>query len=287
MQKDVVYINSHYVSKHDANISVFDRGFLFADGIYEVIPVYSGKILFLEEHLQRLQNSLDLIKINYVVDYNKWSNICQKLVTENYNGESRPIYIQITRGTEENRQHDYAQDTIPTEVAFLLPEVTLGLSLKTKKLKVITLPDIRWKHCDIKSIGLIGNILLRQQGKAQHADEVLLLNNDNHVVEGSYSNFFIVKNNTIYTPPCNHEILPGITRRIIAKICQEHKIQLIEKNITEDDLHNADEVWISSSTKEIRPVTQVNETAINNGKPGPLWQKVASYYIKNIEQQLT
>jgi D-alanine transaminase len=278
----IVYLNHQYIPESQASISIFDRGFLFADGVYEVIPVYNGIVAFLSEHLIRLQNSLDSLKIKYKVDHKVWQDICNKLVANN--GPDCPIYIQITRGNENLRNHDFAEDITPTLLALSLAPVKLGNSLNSQQIKVVTLPDNRWNHCDIKSIALLGNILLRQEGRAQQAEEVLLVRENGHIVEGTTTNYFIVKNNTIITPPLNHEILPGITRQIIINLCKAHDIKLVEKNINLAELISADEVWLSSSTKEIRPVTKVNNTVINNGQPGKMWQKMINLYIDYIKK---
>lgn len=281
---ETIYLNGNYVAKQEAKISVFDRGFLFADGVYEVIPVYSGQTLFLQEHLKRLQKNLDSIKINYQISSNEWQQICSSLI--DYNGQDRPIYIQITRGCDITRLHDYNDDLIPTVVAFSLPAITLGSSLKAKDINIVTLQDNRAKLCNIKSIALLGNILLRKEAKNQGAYEALLINNDGYIVEGSSSNYFIVQNNKVITPPLNHEVLPGITRQIIIQICQENHIELQEKNITEQDLYQSNEVWITSSTREIVPVSKVNNQLINQGQIGPLWQKVSRLYIDHIKNSL-
>lgn len=283
-QAKIVYLNDNYISENDATISIFDRGFLFADGVYEVIPVYNGQILFLQEHLDRLQKNLSALKINYALDYSHWANICQKLI--NHNGQDCPLYIQITRGNENTRNHDYSDAITPTVVAYSLAPAQLGSSLTTSPIKVITRADNRWNHCDVKSIALLGNILLRQEGKREQAEEVLLVRENGHIVEGTASNYFIVKNNVIITPPLTHEILPGITRKIILELCKAHGIPLLEQDINLNDLLASDEVWLSSSTKEIRPVGIVNQTIINNGKPGSVWNKVANLYINNIKQIL-
>ncbi len=279
-----VFLNNTYIKETEAKVSIFDRGFLFADGVYEVLPVYNNTALFLTEHLQRLQSNLDLLKINYSVAYDPWKGICSHLIT--LNGPNRPIYIQITRGCENTRNHDYSENIQPTLVAFSLKPIILGSCLSSAPVKVITLPDNRWNNCNIKSIALLGNILLRQEGRALNAEEVLLIRPGGNIVEGTTSNYFIVKNNTILTPPLNNEILPGITRQIILEICRSHNIQLLEKHLSLADIYAADEVWLSSSTKEIRPVGQVNDTIIHNNKPGPMWQQIANLYVEHIQQKL-
>jgi len=280
----VVYLNDNYVAENEAKVSVFDRGFLFADGVYEVIPVYNGKILFLKEHLARLQKNLDLINIKYLINFLDWQNICNKLITNN--GLDRPLYIQITRGNENRRNHDYSDDIKPTIVAYSLPPITLGNCLTAKSINVMTFPDNRWNHCDVKSIALLGNILLRQIGKKNGCDEVLLTRSNGFIVEGTTSNYFIVKNNKVITPPLSSDLLPGITRQIIIELCKSNNIDFAQENILLEDILNCDEIWLSSSTKELTSVVRVNNTVINNGQPGPFWHRIANLYINNIKQIL-
>jgi D-alanine transaminase len=282
--EDTIYLNGEYVNKDHAKISVLDRGFLFADGVYEVIPVYDNQVLFLYEHLERLQQNLTSIEINYKINFNYWQKVCHHLIISN--GNNRPIYIQITRGTDITRLHDFDDDLTPTVVALSLDHITLGSSLAANGINVITLPDIRWKLCHIKSIALLGNILLRKKAKDLGAKEVLLINDQGYIVEGSSSNYFIVKNNKIITPPLNQEILPGITRQIIINICQENNINVYEQHLTEADLYDADEIWITSSTREIIHVNKVNNTFINNGRSGIMWQKISKLYIEHIKNIL-
>lgn len=279
----IIYLNNKYIPENQATVSIFDRGFLFADGVYEVIPVYNGHIAFLAEHLTRLQHSLDSLNIKYLINQHQWQEICEKLISNN--GPDCPIYIQITRGNENIRNHDFSENIVPTIIALSLAPVKLGNALNSPHIKVITLPDNRWDHCDIKSIALLGNVLLRQEGRQQNAEEVLLIRENHNIVEGTVSNFFIVKNNTVITPPLNNQILAGITRQIIIEICNANNIKIIEQDIILDDLINADEVWLSSSTKEIRPVAQVNNTMINNGLPGPMWSRIIDLYINYIQNK--
>lgn len=284
MKKDLIFINNQYVTEPDAKISVFDRGFLFADGVYEVIPVYSNKALFLIEHLKRLQNSLDHINIKYKVDNTYWSEVANKLIS--HNGANRPIYIQITRGADYTRVHEYHDQLAPTLVAFSLPPITLGNSLTSRDVNIITLPDNRWKMCHVKSLSLLGNILLRNQAKSLGASEALLVNDEGYIIEGTSSNYFIVQNNKVLTPPLNNEILPGVTRQAVIDICTANKIQVIQKNLQESDLYNADELWITSTTREVVPASKLNGKLIGDGKPGPVWQIVSNAYLDYIENQL-
>lgn len=281
MTENIVYINNQYIPENEATISIFDRGFLFADGIYEVIPVYHNKVLFFDEHLERLQQNLNKIKINYQVNNGTWQAICNKLIENN--GPDKPIYVQITRGRDKTRLHNYPDNLTPTVIALSLPAIKLGGCLEATNVSVITLDDIRWQLCNIKSIALLGNILLNQQAYEQGANEALLINQQGHIVEGASSNYFIVKNGCVYTPKLNNEILPGITRKIVIDILNQHNIPITEKDISKDELYNADELWLTSSTREIRLVTNIDGHVIKNNKMSSLWQQVVAWYIEYIK----
>ena len=277
---DIVYLNGSFIPKESASVSVMDRGFLFADGVYEVIPVYSGKMFRLEEHLDRLQRSLDAIRLNSPFKKNQWDNILQQLVEKN-GGGNQAIYLQVTRGIEGIRDHRFPEEIKPTVFAMSSPITKpSGDDLeKVQGIKTITTKDIRWDRCDIKSISLLPNILLRQQALDAGAQEALLIKNGN-LTEGAASNCFIVKNGTILTPPKNELILGGITRDLIIELARENNIECKEVPVSEKSLNTADEIWISSSTKEIVPVVELNNKIVGEGKPGPLWRKMAQLYIQ-------
>lgn len=288
MTNSLVFLNNNFVDNNKAVVSIYDRGFLFADGVYEVIPVYNGKTFALKDHLDRLQNSLNNIKINYNVDYDYWHNVCNKLI--NTNGQDKPIYIQITRGNEGFRKHDFSKDISPTIVAFSDKPIKLGNCLDNHGIKVILYPDNRWEHCNIKSIALIGNILIRQEGLKQNAEEMLLIksnNNKNYIVEGTYSNFFIVKNKQVYTPKLNNKLLPGVTRQTVIKICQNNNISITEQDITQEMLFDADEIFLTSSKKELTRVKQIEEKTLENSDlEKSMWYKIANLYIDYIKNNL-
>ena len=277
---DIVYLNGTFIPKESASVSVMDRGFLFADGVYEVIPVYCGKMFRLGEHLDRLQRSLDAIRLNSPFKKNQWDNILQQLVEKN-GGGNQAIYLQVTRGIEGIRDHRFPEEIKPTVFAMSSPITKpSGDDLeKVQGIKTITTKDIRWDRCDIKSISLLPNILLRQQALDAGAQEALLIKNGN-LTEGAASNCFIVKNGTILTPPKNELILGGITRDLIIELARENNIECKEVPVSEKSLNTADEIWISSSTKEIVPVVELNNKIVGEGKPGPLWRKMAQLYIQ-------
>jgi len=281
---NIVYLNGSFMPKEEATISVMDRGFLLADGIYEVIPVYSGKLFRLKEHLNRLQRSLDAIRLPSPFTQKEWQTILCELVDKN-GGGNQAIYLQVTRGVENIRDHSFPDQVKPTIFVMSNPiakptDEDLNHTLdNTPGISTITTKDIRWDRCDIKSISLLPNILLRQQALDAGAQEALLIK-DGYLTEGAASNCFVIKDGVIFTPPKNELILGGITRDLVIELARENQIDCKEEPINEAALNNADEIWISSSTKEIVPVVQLNNKAVGQGVVGPLWRKMAELYIQ-------
>lgn len=275
MTSATVYLNGNYLPLEQACVPVLDRGFIFGDGVYEVIPVYGRKAFRLEHHLQRLKNSMQAVRLNNPHSDEEWSDIINNVVERNDGGD-QSIYLQITRGVA-SRDHRFPDDAIPT--VFVMSN--LFVMVPTEQLEhgvsAITLNDIRWQYCSIKSIALLPNILLRQQAVEQGAAEAILLR-DNEVTEGAASNVFIVKDGVIITPPKTDCLLPGITRDLVVEQAHEHDLPVEETIIKLEELLDADEIWLTSSTKEILPVTQLNNQNVGTGKPGPVWKQMYGLY---------
>ena len=275
MTSATVYLNGNYLPLEQACVPVLDRGFIFGDGVYEVIPVYGRKAFRLEHHLQRLKNSMQAVRLNNPHTDEEWSDIINNVVERNDGGD-QSIYLQITRGVA-SRDHRFPGDAIPT--VFVMSN--LFVMVPTEQLEhgvsAITLDDIRWQYCSIKSIALLPNILLRQQAVEQGAAEAILLR-DNEVTEGAASNVFIVKDGVIITPPKTDCLLPGITRDLVVEQAYEHDLPVEETIIKQEELLVADEIWLTSSTKEILPVTQLNNQNVGTGKPGPVWKQMYGLY---------
>ena len=270
------YLNGHFVKPEQALVSVMDRGFLFGDGVYEVIPVYNNKLFRLQSHLDRLQKSLDGILLDNPMNQQQWQAMLQTLLDKNPDGE-KSIYLQVTRGYCEKRHHSFPEHPEPTVFARCMPLNRWSLEKLQQGIDVITLKDTRWQHCHIKTTTLLPNVLLNQQAKQQGAAEAILIR-DGLAIECSSSNLFIVKQNTIITPPLSALLLGGITRDLVIELTKQHQLALQERDIAEDELAQADEIWITSSTREIAPVVTLNGNMVGEGKPGPLWQQVMSYY---------
>ena len=273
----IVYLNGEYLPLDQAKISVLDRGFLFADGVYEVIPAYGSRLLRMNEHLQRLQNSLDAIQLENPISNKNWLSIIEELLVKNTGiSEDKSIYLQVTRGAAK-RDHGFP-DQVKQTVFIMVNELKpVSKELLSKGVSAITLDDIRWKACNIKSISLLGNILLRQQANDSDAAEAILIN-DGLVTEGAASNVFAVINDVLVTAPSGSRLLPGITRDLILELAAENGIGYKERDFTEDELLVASEIWFTSSTKEILPVVELNGKPVANGKSGPIWEKMIDIY---------
>lgn len=275
----IVYLNGEYLPLDQAKISVLDRGFLFADGVYEVIPAYGGNLLRLQEHLQRLQNSLDSIRLENPLSNNQWQKIIEKLLTENPS-DDQSVYLQVTRGVAAKRNHGFP-DEVNQTIFIMVNELTpVDKEELRPGVSAITLDDIRWKACNIKSVSLLGNILLRQQAHDRNAAEAILIN-EGLVTEGAASNFFAVINDVLVTPPISPCLLSGITRDLIIELVQKNDIPFEERDINEDELAFASEIWLTSSTKEILPVIELDGRLVANGESGPIWEKIIDIYQAN------
>ena len=272
-----LYLNGNYTAVKKAKISVFDRGFMFGDGVYEVIPVYSGKLFRSEGHLARLQHSLDAIDIPNPLTTLQWIEIFSTLIEHNFPSVDSVIYLQITRGTMEKRDHAWPPDMQPNVLVTCTEQVYAKQDSATAGAKAVTLDDTRWSDCHIKTINLLANALLHQEARNQGANEAILIR-EGFAIEGSQSNLFIVRDDIVITPPKSRHMLGGITREIVLELCQQNKIICSEKNISEDDLHQANEIWLSSATREILPIVTLNQHAVGNGRPGVVWQQIIQLY---------
>jgi len=265
MQNKMVYLNGQTLPLAEAKISVMDRGFLFADGIYEVIPAYSGKLFRFEEHMTRLQNSLAAIHLPNPHSAQQWLDILTALLEP---GFDQAIYLQITRGVAEKRDHAFPKQVVPTVFAMSAPiepftELSSGV-------KAISVDDIRWQFCYIKSTNLLANILLRQQAVEKGSAEAIMIK-DGYLTEGAASNVFAVIDGVLLTPPKSDGILAGVTRDVILELAQSNNIPYGEDIISLDALLTASEIWLASSTREIVPVIELDGREISEGQPGPLW----------------
>lgn len=271
-EKSICYLNGEFKPIADASVPVLDRGFIFGDGVYEVIPVFSGQAFRLAEHLVRLANSLEAVHIKNPHSDQQWTQLITQLIEEN-GPHHQSIYLQMTRGVAP-RDHAFPDDTLPTVFMMSTP---LPNSISAKPVNAIVLEDPRWLNCHIKAISLLPNVLLRQEARLRGAYEAILIR-DNYLTEGAASNVFIVKDGVVKTPPKSSDLLPGITRDLVVELLVKNNRSCKEVMITETELHDADEIWVTSSTKEILPVTQLDDQAVGEGVAGPIWHDTVALY---------
>ncbi len=267
MQDRHIYLNGEYIPLSEAKISVLDRGFLFGDGVYEVIPAYSGKLFCMDAHIKRLRNSLRAIRLKIPFSTEQWLEILQPLLVE---GEAQYIYLQITRGVVNTRDHAFPEQCVPTIFAMCSAIVPY---LYDQGVKAITLDDTRWALCHVKATTLLGNILLRQQAVDEGCAEAILIK-EGYATEGAASNIFALIDDVLITPPNSNDILPGITRDVILELAKKNAINFRVDVISLADLQSASEIWLTSSTREILPVTSLDKKPVGTGHIGPVWEKI-------------
>lgn len=272
----IVYLNGDFIPAAEARISPMDRGFLFGDGIYEVIPSYAGRFVGFKPHIARMQDGLAQLSIEPGLALADWQSICQRLLTDNRatNGDNQAVYIQVSRGTDTKRNHAFPANIKATVFAYAFPIAAEPVADKSKAttFNVVTGQDLRWQRCHIKSTSLLGNVLHYQQGYASGAQEILLFDKDGNLTEGAAVNVFVIKDGVIATPPLTTKLLPGITRLLLLNILRKHSsIKVEERDISEQEVFAADEIWLTSSSKEIAPVLKVNEHTVGTGEVGDVW----------------
>jgi len=270
----IVYLNGEYLPKDAAKISVLDRGFTFAESIYEVIPVFGKNIFRLREHLNRLDNSLQAIHITNPFSVSEWQEILSEVLARNDDDVDRSLYVQVSRGVGD-REHLDDSEMVPT---------TFVMCRRAKKLdfedgvSVITHEDIRWKYCHIKATTLLANVMLKQLARdADNSTEAILFRGD-YLTEGAASNVFLVKDNVVRTPEKDGSVLPGITRDLVLELLEHASISCVENKITLNEFKNADEIWLTSSSLGIAPVIRLDGNEVGKGKPGQFWRKANALY---------
>jgi D-alanine transaminase len=276
----IAYLNGNYVSKEQIQISPDDRGFLFADGAYEVIRCYSGKLFQADAHISRLKRNIKELRITFnAIDQLK--NVAAKLIKENnLTRHQATVYIQITRGAAPRNHRFPPENTKPTVYAYAAPFQPHQNELDNGA-KIILLSDTRWARCDIKSISLLSNILAHQLAIDNDATEAIFVR-DGVITEGTHTNFCAIFNNQLITAPKSNYILAGVTREIVLQLCSNLNIAVKEYPILESDLKKADELLLVGTTVEITPVIQVNDWQVANGKPGLITRNLQQAFYKLI-----
>ena len=271
-----LYLNGAFVPPEAAHISVMDRGFLFGDGVYEVIPSYGGHFLGLEPHLDRLDASLAAMRLDAPLAREDWRAVLRRLIGEPPAADQY-VYLQVTRGTAPERDHLCPEGVRPTVLAFAKPIKPRAPAIAEQGVACITHPDIRWLRGDIKSISLAAAVLMRREAADADALETIM-HRDGWVTEGAVSNVFVVAGGALMTPPKSRLLLSGITRELALTLAHEHGLEFVERPVALDTLRAADEIWLSSSTREVLPVTRLDGELVGDGRPGPLWRRMDALY---------
>ncbi|MBN2807954.1 MAG: aminotransferase class IV [Deltaproteobacteria bacterium] len=274
--REIAYINSNFIDLNKAVVPINDRGYLFADGIYEVVVTRNGRPFLLAEHLARLQRSADAILLQLPLTPAEITDIIERGLNESGFGETL-VYIQITRGIEP-RRHNYSDNLKANLTMTFRPHPEYDPNLTSKGAAIITVPEIRWQRCDIKSIALLPNIMMKQKAVACKAQEALFVSSSGLIREATAANIFFVKDKVLYTPPADHHILNGISRAYIIRQAARHGVDLIERECSLAETLAADEVFITSSTIDLLPVNRIDDTTIADGRPGPLSKTVKTWF---------
>lgn len=274
----IVYVNGEYLNEEEAKISVFDRGFLFADGVYEVCSVLQGKLIDNEGHMRRLHRSMNELTMQAPASDEEIETI-QKTLIEKNGIEEGLVYLQVTRGAAD-RDFAYPENTKPSLVMFTQKKNLLHSSMAQSGISIITTPDIRWQRRDIKTVGLLAACLAKMEAKKAGADDAWLVENG-FVTEGSSNNTYIVKQDgTMVTRHLGTEILAGITREATLRLANEENISIEERSFTVDEALDAAEAFITSATTFVTPVISIDGQQIGDGKPGPIASRLREYYIQ-------
>ena len=273
----ICYLNGEYQPLHEARISPLDRGFLFADSVYEVLPVISGRMYRFREHFDRLDRSLREIQIQSPHTHEEWLSLLQELIARNGTADMY-VYVQVTRGMEFGRNHAFPVPEVqPTVFVMASPLPALTDSVREQGIVAITVEDFRWGRCDIKATGLLANVLMKEHAAAAGAQEAIIVR-QGEVLEGSSTSIFVIAGDVVATPPNSQRILPGTTRDAAVELISD-PMSVEIRRIGVEELRSADEVWIAAATRDVVPVTTIDGRPVGTGKPGPQWQRVHSAFV--------
>lgn len=272
----IAYVNGTYEKIENAKVSIMDRGLLFADGVYEVAGVYNGVIIDNESHILRLQRSLNEIKLILPIKLDELFLVQKKLIEINKLKEGT-LYFHVTRGIGQSREFEFPEDQSPSLIMFVHHKQIMDLPLYRLKAKVMTLPDLRWKRRDIKSIALLPQVLAKQVAHENNCNEVWMYE-DGFITEGGSSNAFIIKDNKLISRKNNEKILSGTTRQAVLKLLELEGLSFDERPFTIEEAYNADEAFYTSASVFVMPVISIDNKVINNGMPGKLTLKLRNLY---------
>lgn len=282
MPLPICYLNGQYLPLEEARVSPLDRGFLFADSVYEVIAIYGGRPFRLREHLDRLHRSLSGIRMAVPKTHIEWGEICRELVARNGAGDQY-LYLQVTRGAELGRNHSWPQGLTPTLFAYTNRMEPIDPVVLEDGVAAVTAADTRWARRDIKSTSLLANVLLKRLAVDAGAFETILLERG-ELTEGSSTTVHVISRGEIHTPPNGHQILPGTTRDVVGELAQRVGIVNRSVRVTEIELRAASEVWLSFSTRGILPVTRLDGSPVADGTPGPLFRRMHKAFLDYLRE---
>lgn len=271
----MIYLNGEFMPMEEARIPVLDRGFIFGDGVYEVIPVYSGHPFRIGEHLSRLQHSLDGIRLENPHPEEKWKELVLRLIELN-EPEDQSVYLHVTRGVAK-RDHAFPKGASPTVFMMSNPLFTPSAETLKSGVSAISAEDNRWLRCDIKAISLLPNVLLRQMAVDAGSVESILFR-EGFLTEGAASNIFVVKDEVLLAPPKDHLMLPGITYDVVLELAEKIGMPREVRRISREEVFSASELLLTSSTKEVTPITTLDGNPVGNGAPGPFFEKLHGAY---------
>ena len=272
----LAYLNGEFLPRGEACLPITDRGLLFGDSVYEVVPAYGGIPFRVDHHLRRLDRSLTAIGMENPLSHSQWRTVFERL-SQQLPGQDQSIYLQVTRGDYPDRNHVIPKQVIPNVIAFTSTNPPRDAGVAARGIRVVTLDDIRWHRCDIKATTLLANVLARARASAEGADEAILIR-DGAAMEGTASNLFIVKQGLLITPPDSAELLPGITRDLVLELAAEEGIPYAQATIDATDLTAAQEIWLTSSTREVAAVVELNGQPVADGRPGELWRRMDALF---------
>lgn len=279
----IVFLNGEYLPMEQAKISPMDRGFLFGEGIYEVVPSYDTRLVGFSLHIQRLQAGLAAIQIHLDYTESDWRKIVTTLIDKNDRG-NQGVYLHVSRGADTQRFHAYPKGLTPTIFAFTFDIAAEPVADKSqvKKYTVTSAEDLRWKRCQIKSTSLLGNVMHFQQGQEAGVQETILYNSVGQLTEASSCNVFMVKNQVVSTPPLSNQLLSGITRKLLLDILRKDGLlQVQERPISMQEVRAADELWLTSSSREVAPIVEIDGQPVGNGQVGDIWQFAQALFSKH------
>jgi D-alanine transaminase len=273
----VCYLNGTYVPLQEARISPLDRGFLFADSVYEVLPVFGGRMYRFTQHFDRLARSLGEIQMQSPHSHSQWHELLAELVRLNGGGDMY-LYVQVTRGMELGRNHAFPPSSVPTVFAMASPLPMLTDLVREQGLAAITVEDFRWGRCDIKTTALLANVLMKQRAVEADAQEAIIVR-DGEVLEGASTSIFVVKDGVIVAPPNSRRILPGTTRDAALELIRGEGWRAEIRPILLSEMLEAEEVWLAAATRDVLPVSRIDGNLVGSGKPGPRWCKLSEAFV--------